>query len=136
MSVLIVLLVAGACRSGTSEHDIVLDGLNEPRGLSILTNGSLCVAEAGRLAEGQVVREGPTANLADTGSVSCVDTAGARKLIIEQLPHVYYNVTGVSSGPTDVAAMDGDLYLLTGEGRGPWPAISSGSPTPQTRQRS
>lgn len=118
MSVLIVLLVAGACRSGASEHDIVLDGLNEPRGLSILTNGSLCVAEAGRLAEGQVVREGPTANLADTGSVSCVDTAGARKLIIEQLPHVYYNVTGVSTGPADVAAMDGHLYLLTGEGQG------------------
>lgn len=58
-SVLMVLLVAGACRSGTSEYDIVLDGLNEPRGLWMLTNGTLCVAEAGRLAEGQVVGEGP-----------------------------------------------------------------------------
>jgi hypothetical protein len=60
-SVLMMLLVAGACRSATSEYDTVLDGLNEPRGLSILTNCPLCVAEAGRLAESQGVREGPTA---------------------------------------------------------------------------
>ncbi len=114
-----VLLVAGACGSGDSEYDVVLDGLNEPRGLWVLADGTLCAAEAGRLAEGQEVREGPTANLADTGSVSCVDTRGARERIIEQLPYVFYNVTGVTSGPADVAEMDGEVYLLTGEGQGP-----------------
>ncbi len=116
--VLLVLLVAGACGSGDSEYEVVLDGLNEPRGLWVLTDGTLCAAEAGRVAEGQVVEEGPTANRADTGSVICVDAQGARQRIVEQLPHVFYNVTGVSTGPADVVAMDGDLYLLTGEGQG------------------
>ena len=73
--VLATLLVLGACGSGDSEFEVVLDGLNEPRGLWVLADGTLCVAEAGRLAEGQEVREGPTANLTDTGStVTCVDT--------------------------------------------------------------
>ncbi len=83
-----------------------------------LSHATLCAAEAGRLAEGQVVREGPTSNPAHTGSVSCVDIAGVRDRIIDQLPHVFYNVTGVTTGPADVAEMDGDLYLLTGEDRG------------------
>ena len=116
--VLVMLLLASACGSGESEYEVILDELNEPRGLWILANGTLCAAEAGRLAEGQVVREGPTSNLAETGSVSCVDTRGVRRRIIEQLPYVFYNVTGVTTGPADVAEMDGDLYLLTGEGQG------------------
>jgi hypothetical protein len=64
------------------------------------------------------VREGPTANLADTGSVSCVDTEGARERVISQLPYVFYNVTGVTTGPADVVEMGGELYLFTGEGHG------------------
>ncbi len=116
--VLVLLSVASACASANSDYEVVLDGLNEPRGLWILSDGTLCAAEAGRLAEGQVVREGPTSNPAYTGSVSCVDTAGVRERIIDQLPHVFYNVTGVTTGPADVAEMDGDLYLLTGEGQG------------------
>ena len=76
------------------------------------------MAEAGWLDEGQEVREGPTANLADTGAVSCVDNEGFRERIIEQLPYVLYNVTGVTTGPADVVEMDGELYLLTGEGEG------------------
>ena len=116
--VLATLLVVGACGSGDSGFEVVLDGLNEPRGLWVLADGTLCVAEAGRLAEGQEVREGPTANLADTGSVTCVDTEGVRERVIEQLPYVFYNVTGVTTGPADVVEMDGELYLLTGESEG------------------
>ncbi len=117
-SALIVLLVVGACGSGISDYEIILDGLNEPRGVWILTDGTLCVAEAGSLAEGQTVREGPTAHRAETGSVSCVDAGGTPERIIEHLPYVFYNVTGVTTGPADVAEMDGELYLLTGEGEG------------------
>ncbi|MEE8376656.1 MAG: ScyD/ScyE family protein [Acidimicrobiia bacterium] len=115
---LATLVVVAACGSGDSGYEVVLDGLNEPRGLWVLADGTLCVAEAGRLAEGQEVREGPTANLAETGSVSCVDTDGARERVIEQLPYVLYNVTGVTTGPADVVEIDGELYLLTGEGQG------------------
>ncbi|GMQ98894.1 MAG: hypothetical protein BMS9Abin17_1426 [Acidimicrobiia bacterium] len=114
----VVLMVASACTSASPEYEIVLDGLNEPRGLSISTDGTLCVAEAGTLADGQTVEEGPTANRANTGSVTCVDSAGTRERIITQLPYVLYNITGVTTGPADVVEIDGDIYLLTGEGEG------------------
>jgi hypothetical protein len=104
-----MLLVASACGSGDSEFEVILDGLNEPRGLWVLADGALCAAEAGRLAEGQVVKEGPTSNLAETGSVTCVDTGGVRRRIIEQLPYVFYNVHGATIGPADVAEMGGEL---------------------------
>lgn len=94
----------------------MLDGLNDPRGLLLRTDGSLCVAEAGRLTEGQEVRSGPTTNLAETGSVTCVDNDGHRQRVSEHLPYVFYNVTGLTTGPSDVAEIDGALYLLTGEG--------------------
>lgn len=115
---LATLVVVAACGSGDSRFEVVLDGLNEPRGIWVLADGTLCVAEAGRLAGGQEVKEGPTANLAETGSVSCVDTDGTRGRVIEQLPYVFYSVTGVTTGPADVVEMEGELYLLTGEGQG------------------
>ena len=115
---LATLLVAGACRGGESEHRHIIDGLNEPRGLWLQADGTLCVAEAGRLAKGQVVEEGPTANRANTGSVTCVDPGGRRDRIIDRLPYVLYNVSGVTTGPADLAEMAGDLYLLTGESEG------------------
>ena len=111
-------LVAGACGGGAAEHLQIIDGLNEPRGLWLQTDGTLCVAEAGRLAVGQEVEQGPTANRADTGSVTCVDPEGHRERIIDTLPYVLYNVTGVTTGPADLAEMEGDLYLLTGESEG------------------
>ncbi len=111
-------MAAAACGGAESKYDEIIDGLNEPRGLWLQADGTLCVAEAGRLAEGQEVVEGPTANRADTGSVTCVDAKGHRERIIDQLPYVFYNVTGVTTGPADLAEMRGDLYLLTGESEG------------------
>ena len=115
---LATLLVAGACSNGESGHRAIIEGLNDPRGLWLQRDGTLCVAEAGRLAEGQEVVEGPTANRADTGSVSCVDAEGHRQRIIDGLPYVFYNVTGNTTGPADLAEMEGDLFLLTGESEG------------------
>ena len=112
------LLVAGACSGGEAEHRAIIEGLNDPRGLWLQRDGTLCVAEAGRLAEGQEVVEGPTANRADTGSVSCVNAEGHRQRIIDGLPYVFYNVTGNTTGPADLAEMEGDLFLLTGESEG------------------
>jgi hypothetical protein len=84
----------------------------------LLTDGTLCVAEAGSLADDQAIREGPTANRSDAGSVSCVDPSGDHRRIVKGLPYVFYNVTGVTTGPADVAEMNGELFLLTGEGEG------------------
>lgn len=111
-----VLLLLGGCARKEPDYQVFLDGLNEPRGLWLRADGTLCVAEAGRLAEGQQVRPGPTTNRANTGALTCVAAAGHREQIVAQLPYVLYNAYGVSIGPADVAEMDGALYLLTGEG--------------------
>jgi hypothetical protein len=37
---------------------------------------------------------------------------------VEGLPYVRYNADGITVGPTDVAELDEQLYLLTGEGTG------------------
>ena len=116
--VLATLVATAACGGAESEYSAIIDDLNEPRGLWLQADGTLCVAEAGRLAEGQEVRNGPTANRADTGSVTCVDVEGRRERIIDHLPYVFYSVTGVSTGPADVAQIGGDLYVLTGEAEG------------------
>ncbi len=113
---LLALLLLGACGASASGYEVIVDGLNHPRGLLLGADGTLCVAEAGRLAEGQEPEEGPTTNLAATGAVTCVDPAGRRTAIVERLPFVFYNVTGVTTGPADLAEMEGDLFLLTGEG--------------------
>ena len=113
-----LVLLTTACGAEDSQYQVVLEGLNEPRGLWLLADGTLCVAEAGSLAEGQAIREGPTANRSDTGSVSCVSPSGVHRRIAEQFPYVFYNVTGVTTGPADVAEMNGELFLLTGEGEG------------------
>jgi hypothetical protein len=47
-----------------------------------------------------------------------VDADGRRERIIDHLPYVFYNVTGVTTGPADLAEIGGDLYLLTGEAEG------------------
>jgi hypothetical protein len=114
----IVVLLINACGAGNSQYRVILEGLNEPRGMWILADGALCVAEAGSLAEDQAIREGPTANRSNTGSVTCIDSSGDHMRVVEGLPYVFYNVTGVTTGPADVAEMNGELFLLTGEGNG------------------
>ncbi len=114
----LLFLLPGCTPTQTAEptYKVILDKLDDPRGLWLRADGTLCVAEAGGLAEGQEVGEKALTLLADTGALTCLDTAGQRERIVEHLPHVLYSGSGESIGPTDVAELDGAFYLLTGEG--------------------
>ena len=113
----IEILLAG-CAPATQGYSVLLDGLNEPWGMTLRADGTLCVAEAGRLEEGAVIQSGPTTNRAQTGSLTCLDAGGNRQLVTQRLPYVRYNADGITVGPTDVAEINEQLYLLTGEGIG------------------
>lgn len=113
-----LILILTACASSTTRYSVVLDKLNDPRGMILRADGTLCVAEAGRLEEGAVIQPGPTTNRAQTGSLTCVDAGGDRQRLVERLPYTRYNADGITVGPTDVAEIHEQLYLLTGEGTG------------------
>lgn len=96
----------------------MLDQLDDPRGLWLGDDGTLCVAEAGRPPVATPGVAAPATVLANTGALTCIDPTGARTRAAEHLPYVLYSASGESIGPTDVAMLDGALYLLTGEGYG------------------
>lgn len=112
-----VLLLLEGCALRSADYQVVLDSLNEPRGLWLRADGTLCVAEAGRVAEGHKMERWSAVYRGDTGALSCVDKERNRQRVMEQLPYVFYGYSGVSAGPTDVVDMDGTLYLLIGEGK-------------------
>jgi hypothetical protein len=117
----ILLLLAGCAFKSSAlgpTYEVVLDDLSEPRGLWLRADGTLCVAEAGGLAAGQEVGQRPATLQANTGALTCLNSEGQREQIARNLPYVLYTGDGVSVGPTDVAEIDGLLYLLTGEGYG------------------
>jgi len=76
------------------------------------------VVKAGKNPENQPAESNPGTVIVNSGALTCVDLAGQRRRVIENLPYVLYTESGVSASPTGVAEMDGTLYLLTGEGYG------------------
>jgi hypothetical protein len=111
----LVSLLAGCTIASpvSPTYHIVLDKLDGPRGLWLRADGTLCVAEGGRLAEGQEAGNQPATVVAESGAVTCIDPAGHRERIAEHLPYVLYSGSGVSVGTTDLAELNGNLYGLT-----------------------
>lgn len=105
-----------ATASGAST---VISDLNEPRGLLVTGDGSICVAEAGFVDE--VPADAATAGRIDTttGSISCRGPDGAVERLIDGLAYVNYVTSGVSTGPADVAELGGRTLVLIGESFGP-----------------
>ncbi len=103
----------------TSGAATVISDLNEPRGLLVTSDGSICVAEAGFVDE--VPGDVTTAGRIDTttGSISCRRPDGAVEKLIDGLAHVHYTTSGVSTGPADITELDERILLLVGESFGP-----------------
>jgi hypothetical protein len=110
--VLLFSFLFAAC-TGSPQIEIVATGLSQPRGMVLDADGNLYVAEAGAVDpednstitpkinhSSRVVRIGPDREITP---------------VIENLPFTNYIVAG-DIGATDVAMLDGTLYILTGEG--------------------
>lgn len=111
-----LLLVAVGCGSGRPGLEVVLADLDEPRGLLLGPDFVLCVVEAGTTDSGGGSADSRSQYRNDTGAVTCTDADGGRQRVVERLPYSNNRFSGVSVGATDVSLMNGELYVLIGEG--------------------
>jgi hypothetical protein len=100
----------------SAQYSVHVGGLINPRGIAFGPAGSLYVAEAG--AAGPTMPDiGPRSRrfrLGYTARVSRVDSQGKRETILADLPSL--NNGEEELGATDVAFLDGTLYVLTAAG--------------------
>ena len=118
-AIIAALLLCGCALTESPGYQVVLDNLNEPRGLLLRADGSLCVAETGHPSVARDEIPLGTDNAAASGALTCLAPNGARQRLVEGLPYLFNGSDGTSVGATDVAELDGQLYLLMAEGREP-----------------
>lgn len=108
---LIVFLLASC--TGSPQIEVVARGLNQPRGLALDATGNLYVAEAGVVDPTDDSTISPQIN--HSSRVLHIAQDGTITPVVEGLPFTNYIVAG-DIGAADVALLDGDLIILTGEG--------------------
>ncbi len=92
---------------------LVARGLNQPRGMAFDSDGHLFVAETGAYTADEVHDGPPGSN--HSGRVLRIDSDRRITPVMEALPFTQQKING-DTGVTDVAVLDGDLYVLIGEG--------------------
>jgi glucose/arabinose dehydrogenase len=113
-----VAAAAGPTPSPRPKVEVFASGLVRPRGLAFGPDGSLYVAEAGLGGERQIDLglEKPH-TLGFSGRVSRISSAGERTTVVDGLPSTV-TAEGDPVGPTGVAFLGDQLYLLTASGGG------------------
>lgn len=111
-----LVLMAGACGSSSPSQETVLAGLDEPRGLLLGADSVLCVIEAGTTGSSVNSGDSDLEYQNESGAITCVDADVGQRRITTGLPYANNRFSGVSVGATDLVQMDGDFYVLVGEG--------------------
>jgi sugar lactone lactonase YvrE len=110
LNLLLCLLLASCTQSGPQ---VLVEGLNQPRGMALDAAGNLYVAEAGALDPNATGISTPLTNY--SGRVLRIAPDRATTVVVDRLPFTNYVAAG-DVGPADVALVDGELFVLTGEG--------------------
>jgi hypothetical protein len=105
---------------------VLVDGLLEPKGLTIGPDGNIYVAESGTGGTTTVELEGSEFLAGYTGRISMVDPeTGERTTVVDELPSSAFppeeaGAVPEAVGPTDVAFIGDQLYYLQTHGGEEW----------------
>ncbi len=95
--------------------EVIADGLDNPRGISLNDAGGILITESGRGGECERVREIGRVCFGMTASITRVASDGTVRTVV-RLPSVSDNKAGIAtSGASDVALEAGKYYVAMGE---------------------
>jgi sugar lactone lactonase YvrE len=113
MAALVLGRQASAQQPGPSAGEVLVSGLDQPKGMAIGSDGMLYVAESGNGGDTEL-EDGSNVGL--TGRISRIDPeTGARETVADNLPSNALP-DGDAVGPADVAFIGSTLYYLQTHG--------------------
>jgi len=117
----VATLGCGTLSAADYTSTVIVNSLNNPRGLTFASDGSLYIAEAGipgGAGPSTIIRGVPNV-FTETGSVTRYFN-GTQSRVLEGLPSIYATNTLETNGPNDVTfGANGRLYVTIGAGLDP-----------------
>ncbi len=108
-------LALTAAPAQAADYDVVADGLNSPRHITMSPDGALYVAEAGKGGDGACVTHPELGKfcVGNTGSITRVRPNGPDQRVVRGLPSIFNADSGDALGPSDVWFTNENRYVVS-----------------------